>query len=163
MNFAPSGDGFEVAAGKSRVKKNAAMLDSIDLNLESTVTHEFQSRINYGYKQVMDEQKPLDNLLDNLGDACVKVLDSHIDRLAWQFKPKLALAQEKVQKLEQIVKQKEKQREEREQLVKLNNQIAHFKMMRKQLGAREANLTDKIDELKEVRDDTSEDNGFVSR
>ena len=59
------------------------MLDNIDLNLESTATHEIHSRINYGYKQVMDEQKPLDNLLDNLGDACVKVLDSHIDRLAW--------------------------------------------------------------------------------
>ena len=36
-------------------------------------------------------------------------------------------------------------------------------MMRKQLAARQANLQEKIDELKEVRDDTSEDNGFVSR
>ena len=60
--------------------------------------------MNYGYRQVEAEKKPLDHLLDNLGDACVKVLDSHIDRLAWQFKPKLALAQEKVNKLEQIVK-----------------------------------------------------------
>lgn len=36
-------------------------------------------------------------------------------------------------------------------------------MMEKQLAARRDNLKEKIDELKEVRDDTSEDNGFVSR
>ena len=36
--------------------------------------------------------KPLDQMLDSLGEACVKVLDSHIDRLAWKFKPKLDLA-----------------------------------------------------------------------
>ena len=53
---------------------------------------EIDSRMNYGYRQGENEKKPLDHLLDNLGDACVKVLDSHIDRLAWQFKPKLALA-----------------------------------------------------------------------
>ena len=47
-------------------------------------------------------------------------MDSHIDRLAWKYKPKLDLAQEKVNRLEQIVKTKEKQREKKEQLVKLN-------------------------------------------
>ena len=57
------------------------------------------------------EKVPLDNMLDKLGDACVKVLDSHIDRLAWKFKPKLDLAREKVAKLEQIVAIKEKERE----------------------------------------------------
>ena len=41
-------------------------------------------------------------------------MDSHVDRLAWKYKPKLALAQEKVDKLEQIVKAKEKQRERKE-------------------------------------------------
>ncbi len=42
--------------------------------------------------QVMGQKKPLDELVDNLGDACVKVMDSHIDKLAWKYKPKLALA-----------------------------------------------------------------------
>ena len=68
---------------------------------------------------------------------------------------KLNEAQEKVAKLEQIVKQKEKQREEREQLVKLNKQIAHFKMMEKQLTARRDKLKESIEEKRWIREDTS--------
>jgi len=78
------------------------------------------SQIKDGFEHVHEEKQPLDSLLDNLGNTCVKVMDSHIDRLAWKYKPKLDLAQEKVARLEQIVKNKEKQREQREQLVKLN-------------------------------------------
>lgn len=150
---AQNGEGIDLTAASKR--KKLSMLESVDTNKQFTTFDEIDSRMNYGYKQVAAEKKPLDHLLDNLDEACFKVLDSHIDRLAWQFKPKLALAQEKVAKLEQIVKQKEKQREEREQLVKLNKQIAHFKMMEKQLTARRDKLKESIEEKRWIREDTS--------
>ena len=156
-----SGENFESTAHKR--SKKLSMLDSIDQNRQVTSLEEIDSRMNYGYRQVEAEKKPLDHLLDNLDEACVKVLDSHIDRLAWQYKPKLALAQEKVNKLEQVCKQKEKEREEREQLVKLNQQIAHFKMMEEQLTRRKDKLKYKIEKKKQFVDDMSEDNSLVSR
>jgi len=53
---------------------------------------EIATRLDYGYKKVENEHKPLDHMLENLEEVCLKVMDSHIDRLAWKFKPKLILA-----------------------------------------------------------------------
>ena len=62
-------------------------------NLQMTNLQEIKALGEYHEKKVNNEHlKPLDQMLDSLGEACVKVLDSHIDRLAWKFKPKLDLA-----------------------------------------------------------------------
>ena len=93
--------------------KRHAKLENVDLMLSSTAAHQIASRVQYGYKIVDEEKNPLDALLDNLGNVTGKVLDSHIDRLAWKYKPKLELARDKVQKLRAIVEQKKKDRETR--------------------------------------------------
>ena len=154
MGMAHTGETFEVAASKRYMNaKPSNTLENVDLNLEGTVQYEIQAAKACGEKKANDAMKPLDYLLENLSDACVKVLDSHIDRLFWKFKPKLVLAQEKVARLEKIVEAKKKQREQREQLVKLNQQIAHFKVMKKQLSNRENNLDEKIEELRQECED----------
>ena len=92
-------------ASPAKSRKN---LDDIDLTLISSIQHEIKSRCEYGRKKAEGERDNLEDFLDNLAENCVKVMDSHIDRLAWKYKPKLALAQEKVDKLEKIVAEKEK-------------------------------------------------------
>jgi len=109
-----AGDNFEGAANKRLVKHSNSTLDTIDPSLESSAQNELKKQYLQGMHKVNAEKQPLDQLLDNLGDACVKVMDSHIDKLAWKYKPKLELAKEKVAKLEIIVKNKQKQREKRE-------------------------------------------------
>lgn len=52
--------------------------------------------------------------------------------------------------------EKQKQREAREMLVKLKEEIAHFKMMQQQLEKREKKLTGKISELKAECQDNGE-------
>lgn len=75
---------------------------------------EAKASIDYGYQKVERESVPLQEKIEELEKMCVSVIDSHIDRLAWKFKPKLNLAEEKVKQLEQIVKAKEKARAQRE-------------------------------------------------
>lgn len=110
-NYLHTSENFEGMAAKKVSKNISGDLNSIDLNMEATASQENKSTLEYGYQKVDKEKKPLDHMLDHLENVCTRVMESHIDRLAWKFKPKLSLAQEKVQKLEQIVKAKEKARE----------------------------------------------------
>ena len=156
-NVQALGEGAKDVTGLDQVRKKYGLKSTIQSKLEDapegTVQHEILCQIDDGERRAVEEKQPLENLLDNLGDACVRVCDSNIDRLAWKYKPKLKSAQEKVARLEKIVANKEKQREQREQLVKLNQQIEHFKMMKKQLSNREKGLDEKIEELREQCED----------
>ena len=57
FNYVITGDNFEGTTAKRQKKSD---LNSVDLNLESTVALEIASRLDYGYKKVENEHKPLD-------------------------------------------------------------------------------------------------------
>lgn len=93
-----TGESYDHAG--SRRKNKSSLQDTFEQILDGSLKNEIIEQIEEGKSAAKFEDGKLNNLLDNLRPACVKVLDSHIDRMIWKYKPKLQLAQEKVNRLQ---------------------------------------------------------------